>query len=99
MFGALTAVISWVLGAVVMAILALVHAEVGSMYQVAGGSARYPHFSFGRLAGFTTGWIVWVGAVAVAPIEVVAQHPDRHYRVDNRRRRIVYPVATVPRVL
>jgi amino acid transporter len=80
LFGALTAVtvagpaavISWVLGAVVMAILALVHAEVGSMYPVAGGSARYPHFSFGRLAGFTTGWIVWVGAVAVAPIEVVA---------------------------
>jgi amino acid transporter len=80
LFGALTAVtvagpaavISWVLGAVVMAILALVHAEVGSMYPVAGGSARYPNFSFGRLAGFTTGWIVWVGAVAVAPIEVVA---------------------------
>jgi amino acid transporter len=47
LFGALTAVtvagpaavISWILGAVVMAILALVHAEVGSMYPVAGGSA------------------------------------------------------------
>ena len=66
------AIISWVLGAVVMLILALVHAELGSMYPVAGGSARYPHFSFGSLAGFTTGWIVWVGAVTVAPIEVLA---------------------------
>jgi amino acid transporter len=42
------------------------------MYPVAGGSARYPHFAFGNLAGFATGWIVWVGAVTVAPIEVLA---------------------------
>jgi amino acid transporter len=66
------AIISWVLGAVIMLILALVHAELGSMYPVAGGSARYPHFAFGSLAGYTTGWIVWVGAVTVAPIEVLA---------------------------
>jgi len=65
-------IISWVLGAIIMIILALVHAELGSMYPVAGGSARYPHFAFGSLAGFTTGWIVWVGAVTVAPIEVLA---------------------------
>src|SRR5215212_11017396 len=47
------AIISWVLGAIVMLILALVHAELGSMYPVAGGSTRYPHFSFGSLAGYT----------------------------------------------
>jgi len=80
LFGALYAsqiagpasIISWVLGALVMLVLALVHAELGSMYPVAGGSARYPHFAFGNLAGFATGWIVWVGAVTVAPIEVLA---------------------------
>ena len=55
-----------------MLVLALIHAELGGMYPVAGGSARYPHFSFGNLAGFTTGWIVWVGDVTVAPIEVEA---------------------------
>jgi amino acid transporter len=66
------AIISWVLGAIVMLILALVHAELGSMFPVTGGSARYPHFAFGNLAGFTSGWIVWLGAVAVAPIEVLA---------------------------
>ena len=66
------AIISWVLGAGVMLILALVHAEVGGMYPVAGGSARYPHFSFGSLAGFASGWIVWLEAVTVAPIEVEA---------------------------
>src|SRR5215211_8051764 len=66
------ALISWIIGAVVMLILALVHAELGSMYPVAGGSTRYPHFSFGSLAGFVIGWAVWVGAVTVAPIEVLA---------------------------
>jgi len=66
------ALISWILGALVMLVLALVHAELGSMYPVAGGSTRYPHFSFGSLAGFLIGWAVWVGAVTVAPIEVLA---------------------------
>ncbi len=66
------ALISWVLGALVMMVLALVHAELGSMYPVAGGSTRYPHFAFGSLAGFVIGWAVWVGAVTVAPIEVLA---------------------------
>ena len=38
------AIIAWVIGGIVMLILALVHAELGGMYPVAGGSARYPHF-------------------------------------------------------
>src|SRR5215211_4144784 len=66
------AIISWVIGGAVMLILALVHAELGGMYPVAGGSARYPHFAFGSMAGFAIGWIVWVGSVTVAPIEVLA---------------------------
>ena len=61
LFGALTsaqiagpaAIISWVLGAIVMLVLALAHAELGSMYPVAGGSTRYPHFAFGSLAGYS----------------------------------------------
>lgn len=80
LFGALTsatiagpaAIISWVLGAIVMLVLALAHAELGSMFPVAGGSTRYPHFAFGSLAGFVIGWAVWLGAVTVAPIEVLA---------------------------
>src|SRR3712207_8576840 len=42
------AIIAWVAGGLVMLLLALVHAELGSMYPVAGGSARYPLFCFGR---------------------------------------------------
>src|SRR5919199_4424459 len=75
------ALIAWVGGGLVMMLLALVHAELGSMYPVAGGSARYPHFSFGSIVGFAIGWIVWVGAVTVAPIEVEAalQYCTHHF--------------------
>src|SRR5215213_5039268 len=66
------AIIAWVGGGAIMLVLALVHAELGGMYPVAGGSARYPHFAFGSMAGFAIGWIVWVGSVTVAPIEVLA---------------------------
>ena len=55
-----------------LALLALVHAELGAAYPVAGGTARFPDFVFGPLAGFTAGWTAWLQAVTIAPIEVEA---------------------------
>ena len=54
--GALTtagpaAIISWVVGAVAILLLALVHAELGAMWPVAGGTARFPHSAFGGARG------------------------------------------------
>src|SRR5438094_5817341 len=46
-------ILSWVLTAVIMATLALIHAELGAAYPVAGGTARFPRIAFGTLAGFT----------------------------------------------
>ena len=46
------AVISWLLGAGAVMLLALTHAELGGMYPVAGGSARFPRFAFGSVIGF-----------------------------------------------
>jgi amino acid transporter len=66
------ALISWVIGAVVVLFLALVHAELGGMFPVAGGSGRYPHYAFGSLAGFASAWFWYIGAVTVAPGEVAA---------------------------
>lgn len=66
------AIFSWVFGGTVVILLALVHAELGAMFPVAGGSVRYPHSSFGTLVGFTWGWITWLGAVTIAPIEAEA---------------------------
>lgn len=64
--------ISWVMAGVFLALLALVHAELGAAYPVSGGTARFPHFAFGSLAGFTCGWMGWLQAVTIAPIEVEA---------------------------
>ena len=55
-----------------MMLLALTHAELGGAYPVAGGNARFPHYAFGRLIGFTSGWVAFLGAVTVAPIMVQA---------------------------
>ena len=64
--------ISWLIGAVAIVLLALVHAELGGMFPVSGGTARYPHYAFGGLAGMSFGWFSWLQAATVAPIEVEA---------------------------
>src|ERR1700761_6927461 len=64
--------ISWILAAFLLMTLALVHAELGAAYPVAGGTARFPYFAFGTLAGFTAGWAAYLQAVTIAPIEVEA---------------------------
>jgi amino acid transporter len=64
--------ISWVIGGVAIVILALVHAELGGMYPVSGGTARFPHYAFGGVAGASFGWFSWLQAATVAPIEVLA---------------------------
>src|ERR1035437_4802257 len=50
------AIISWVIGGVAILMLALVHAELGGMYPVSGGTARFPHYAFGGVAGASFGW-------------------------------------------
>ncbi len=67
-----SALISWVIGGAAVILLALIYAEMGGMYSVAGGIARFPHYAFGSLVGFAAGWFAWLGAVTIAPIEVEA---------------------------
>ncbi|MGH3509196.1 MAG: APC family permease, partial [Nocardioidaceae bacterium] len=66
------AIISWVIGGIAILLLGLVHAELGAMYPLSGGSARFPHYAFGGIAGAGFGWFSWLQAVTVAPIEVSA---------------------------
>src|SRR5215831_936634 len=65
-------VLSWILAACMLSLLALTYAELGAAYPVAGGSGRFPYYSHGPIAGFTAGWAAWLQAVFVAPVEVVA---------------------------
>ncbi|MGN9843256.1 APC family permease [Nonomuraea sp. H19] len=66
------AVISWLVAGVGIVLLALIHAELGGAYPTAGGTARFSHFAFGGLGGYTVGWVSWIYSVALAPIEVEA---------------------------
>jgi amino acid transporter len=66
------AIISWVIGGLAILVLALVHAELGGMFPVSGGTARFPHYAFGGVAGASFGWFSWLQAATVAPIEVSA---------------------------
>ena len=66
------AIIGWVLGSVIILILALVHAELGGLFPVSGGTSRFPHYAFGSFAGATFGWASYLQAATVAPIEVLA---------------------------
>src|SRR5579884_2178191 len=67
-----SAIIGWALAAVIIVLLALVHAELGGLFPVSGGTSRFPHYAFGSFAGATFGWASYLQAAAVAPIEVLA---------------------------
>src|SRR4051812_5655396 len=57
LFGALTAptiagpaaIVSWLLGGLMVMLIGLCYAELGAMLPVSGGVVRYPHYSFGSL--------------------------------------------------
>ena len=66
------ALVAWGIAGVMIIVLALVHAELGGMYPVAGGTARFPHFAYGSVAGASFGFFSWLQAVCVAPIECFA---------------------------
>src|SRR5580692_1837989 len=80
LFGALYAsqavggasVVAWVIVGVIVIVLALAHAELGAMYPVSGGTARFPHFAFGSVAGIGFGFFSYMQAVTIAPIECFA---------------------------
>jgi amino acid transporter len=67
-----SAIIGWVIASVIIMVLALVHAELGGLFPVSGGTSRFPHYAFGSFAGAVFGWFSYIQAAAVAPIEVAA---------------------------
>ena len=65
-----SALLAWFVAIAILVLIAFNHAEVGTMFSVAGGSARFVHYSHGTLAGFGIGWMAWIYGAATAPIEV-----------------------------
>lgn len=66
------AIFSWIIGGLLMMVIALTFAELSTMFPVAGGFARFTHFSHGPLVSFTMSWCGWISSLVVAPIETMA---------------------------
>lgn len=66
------ATVSWVIGAIMILFIALVYAELGTMFPLSGSVVRFPHFAFGSFSSFTFGWLTWIAGVSTSAIEVEA---------------------------
>ena len=66
------AIISWILGGIMMVIIALTFAELGSAFPVSGSMVQVAQYSHGPLISYIVGWMVWISSVAVAPVETMA---------------------------
>ncbi len=63
------ALFSWLIGGVLIMLLALTYAELGPMFPVSGGVIRYPHLVWGQFTSFSLGFVTWVATVTVPAIE------------------------------
>jgi amino acid transporter len=67
-----SAILSWIVGGILVLFVALAWAEISSMMPRSGAIVRYPFWSHGSYTGFTFGWAYFLTAVTVPPIEAEA---------------------------
>lgn len=66
------ALLSWFIAGGATILIALTFAELSVLLPVAGGTAHIPQLSHGSFASFIIGWVAWLSALTMAPIEVQA---------------------------
>ena len=64
--------LSWIIGSILMIIIALVFAEVCTIVPVEGSTSRIPHITHGTMTSYIFAWITWISYLVLAPIEVQA---------------------------
>ena len=67
-----SAVVSWILAAIMLGVIALVFAELGAALPLPGGFARYPHVTFGGLTSFVASWLCWLAYMVIPSVETMA---------------------------
>lgn len=84
------AVLSWIIAAVLVGLIALCYAELGSMLPRSGAIVRYTYLSHGSFAGWIIGWAYWLSAVTIPPLEAIAvltylggKYPQTHFVQPN----------------
>jgi len=66
------AIFSWILGGLIVMVIAVVFAELSAMLPVTGGIARYTQFSHGGFVSFVMTWVTWLAYILIPPAEVQA---------------------------
>lgn len=65
-------ILAWVLGGILVLIIAFTYAEVTAILPLTGGSTRFPQLTHGTFVSLFFGWITWFGLMTAPPIEVQA---------------------------
>jgi amino acid transporter len=65
-------ILSWIIGGVIVLLIALTLAEVAGSVPKSGALVRYPHLTYGSYTGFILGWAYLLGAVTTPTIEAEA---------------------------
>ncbi|UQS82843.1 APC family permease [Bombilactobacillus folatiphilus] len=66
------AIISWILGAIIIGAIAYNYIELGTMFPESGGMSKFAQYSHGSLLGFIAAWANWISLITLLPIEAVA---------------------------
>lgn len=66
------AIIAWIIAGFATMVIAFTFAELSVLFPIAGGTAQLPNISHGALNSFIIGWVAWLSALTMAPIEVQA---------------------------
>ncbi|MGC8569562.1 MAG: APC family permease, partial [Nitrososphaeria archaeon] len=64
-------ILSWIIGGALLIFVAIVWAEVGSIFPKSGGLVRIPQYTSGTFASFVMGWAYLLGIITVAPTETL----------------------------
>jgi amino acid transporter len=66
------AIVAWLVGGAVLALIALVMADLGAARPESGGLVRWPFYSNGRLVATIAGWGIWISYATNPPSESAA---------------------------
>ncbi len=64
--------LSWIIGGLMVVVVAFTFAELSAMLPLTGSSSRIPLYTHGTLASFVFAWMIWLSYAALAPTEVQA---------------------------
>ncbi|HMD55620.1 MAG TPA: APC family permease [Phycisphaerae bacterium] len=97
-------IISWILGGGAILLLAMVYAELATMFPRSGAVVHFPQLSHGSLLALIWSWILLFAYVSIAPAEVMAvlgymNNLVPHWSMLNAKTQVLTPVGYVVAVV